>query len=233
MAGHWLAELDGSKVTVEVPASSANLGAGYDCLGVALAITDRIELEVRVWSRGEIELTVDGEGRNELGDDRDNRFVRGLEARAARRARGDPGWRRLADRDAQPDPAGARPRLVGGGDRRRHPGRQPPGRRGPVDGRDAGPRVRDRGPSRQCRGRAARRVRRVRPGRWRSGGDPLRLAARPAGGPVHPGAAPAHGRDARCAPRRRSRWPTRSPTSGRSRSESRAWRPVATTSWRD
>ena len=33
MAGHWLAELDGSKVTVEVPASSANLGAGYDCLG--------------------------------------------------------------------------------------------------------------------------------------------------------------------------------------------------------
>ena len=58
MAGHWLAELDGSKVTVEVPASSANLGAGYDCLGVALAITDRIELEVRVWSRGEIELTV-------------------------------------------------------------------------------------------------------------------------------------------------------------------------------
>ena len=35
MVAHWLAELDGRKVTVEVPASSANLGAGYDCLGVA------------------------------------------------------------------------------------------------------------------------------------------------------------------------------------------------------
>src|SRR5207344_3547532 len=90
------AELDGSKVTVEVPASSANLGAGYDCLGVELAITDRIELEVRVWSRGEIELTIEGEGRNELSEDRDNRFVRGLEA-ALQAARGEipegVGWR--------------------------------------------------------------------------------------------------------------------------------------------
>src|SRR5262245_37464878 len=96
MAGHWLAELDGSRITVEVPASSANLGAGFDCIGLALAITKRIELEVRVWSRGEIELTVEGEGRNELTEDRDNRFVRGLEA-ALRAARGDLpeglGWR--------------------------------------------------------------------------------------------------------------------------------------------
>ncbi len=80
MAGHWLAERDGSRVIVEVPASSANLGAGYDCLGVALAMLNRIEVEVRVWSRGEIELTVDGEGRDELSSDRENRFVRGLEA---------------------------------------------------------------------------------------------------------------------------------------------------------
>jgi homoserine kinase len=96
MAAHWLAELDGSRVTIEVPASSANLGAGYDCIGVALAITNRIELEVRVWSRGEIELTVEGEGRDELPSDRDNRFVRGLEA-ALRAARGElpagVGWR--------------------------------------------------------------------------------------------------------------------------------------------
>ena len=111
MAGHWLAELDGSKVTVEVPASSANLGAGYDCLGLALAITNRIELEVRVWSRGEIELTVEGEGRNELTRIATNRFVRGLEARPASRPRRAPRGRRLADRDAQPDPAGARPRA--------------------------------------------------------------------------------------------------------------------------
>lgn len=79
MVANRLAGLDGSSVVVEVPASSANLGAGYDCLGVAIAMTNRIELEVRVWSRGTIELTVDGEGRNELTGDRENRFVRGLE----------------------------------------------------------------------------------------------------------------------------------------------------------
>ena len=96
MSGHWLAELDGSSVTVEVPGSSANLGAGYDCLGVALAISNRIEAEVRVWSRGAIELTVEGEGRDELPADRENRFIRGLEA-ALRAARGElhegVGWR--------------------------------------------------------------------------------------------------------------------------------------------
>ena len=96
MGAHWLAELDGRALAVEVPASSANLGAGYDCLGLALSMVNRIELEVRVWSRGGIELTVDGEGRNELSEDRENRFVRGLEA-ALRRARGELpeglGWR--------------------------------------------------------------------------------------------------------------------------------------------
>jgi homoserine kinase len=96
MAGHWLAELDGRRVTVEVPATSANLGAGYDCLGVALELTNRVQLEVRGWSRGQIELTVDGEGSDELTEDRENRFVRGLEA-ALVAGRGDlpegVGWR--------------------------------------------------------------------------------------------------------------------------------------------
>jgi len=96
MVAHWLAELDGRRVAVEVPASAANLGAGYDCLGVALAMTNRIEVEVRGWSRGEIELSVEGEGRDELTEDRDNRFVRGVEA-ALRAAHGPlpdgVGWR--------------------------------------------------------------------------------------------------------------------------------------------
>jgi len=77
---NWLAELDGRRVTVDVPASSANLGAGYDCVGLALDIVNRIDLEVRGWSRGAIELEVEGEGANELPDDGENRFVRGLEA---------------------------------------------------------------------------------------------------------------------------------------------------------
>ncbi len=96
MVAHWLAELDGRRVTVEVPASAANLGAGYDCLGVALALTNKVDLEVRGWSRGEIELTVDGEGQDELTEDRENFFVIGVEA-ALREVRGElpdgVGWR--------------------------------------------------------------------------------------------------------------------------------------------
>ena len=96
MVTHWLAELDGRRVVVDAPGSSANLGAGYDCLGLALGLTNRIEVEVRGWSRGAIDLTVEGEGAGELTDDRDNRFVRGLES-ALRAARGElpegVGWR--------------------------------------------------------------------------------------------------------------------------------------------
>jgi homoserine kinase len=95
-ATDWLDELDGTQITVEVPASSANLGAGYDCLGLALALTNRIELEVRAGRHGAIELAVEGEGSDELTDDHDNRFVRGLES-ALRAARGEMppsvGWR--------------------------------------------------------------------------------------------------------------------------------------------
>lgn len=93
---HWLAELDGRRVVVDVPASSANLGAGYDCLGLALDLSNRIEVEVRGWSRGEVELSVEGEGAEELVSDHDNRFVRGLEA-VLRNSRGGlpdgVGWR--------------------------------------------------------------------------------------------------------------------------------------------
>src|SRR2546423_11553900 len=75
-----LAEIDGRRITVEVPGSSANLGAGYDCLAVAVAMTNRIQLEVRGWSRGEIELIVHGQGQGELTGDRENRFIRGVES---------------------------------------------------------------------------------------------------------------------------------------------------------
>jgi homoserine kinase len=96
MVTNWLAELDGRRVTVDVPASSANLGAGYDCLAVALGLMNRVEVEVRGWSRGEIELSVDGEGEGELSQDRDNRCVQGIEA-ALREIRGElpegVGWR--------------------------------------------------------------------------------------------------------------------------------------------
>ncbi len=74
-----LAELEGRRVVVEVPATTANLGAGFDCLGMALGMTNRIELEVCHDCDGQITLEVEGEGAGELGNDRGNRFIEGLE----------------------------------------------------------------------------------------------------------------------------------------------------------
>ena len=79
----WLAELDGRRVTVEVPATTANLGAGYDCLGMALELTNRVTLEVLGWRKSGHELVVEGEGAGELDTGPGNRFLRGLEAALA------------------------------------------------------------------------------------------------------------------------------------------------------
>jgi homoserine kinase len=87
MTTSWLAELDGHRVAVEVPATTANLGAGYDCLGMALAMTNRIVLEVRGWGKTGHEIVVEGEGADELTGSQDNRFIAGVEA-AIREARG-------------------------------------------------------------------------------------------------------------------------------------------------
>jgi homoserine kinase len=93
---HWLAQIDGRTLRVEVPASSANLGSGYDCVAVALDLTDTIDVELLGWGRGGVDLAVEGEGDGELPASAENRFVRGLEA-ALRAARGElpgaVGWR--------------------------------------------------------------------------------------------------------------------------------------------
>ena len=85
---------------------------------------NRVEVEVRGWSRGEIELTVDGEGSDELTDDRANRFVRGLEAALVAARAASSRTASAGGRHAQPDPAGARPGVIGGGHGRRRAGGQ-------------------------------------------------------------------------------------------------------------
>lgn len=60
-------------VRVRVPATSANLGPGFDALGLALTLYD--EVTVRVVGSG-IRVTVSGEGAGELPDDESHLVVR-------------------------------------------------------------------------------------------------------------------------------------------------------------
>ncbi|MGZ6271386.1 MAG: homoserine kinase [Candidatus Limnocylindrales bacterium] len=65
------------RVVVEVPATTANLGAGYDALALALDLRDRFEVELL--DEPGLELAVEGEGAGVLPAERDNRFVVALE----------------------------------------------------------------------------------------------------------------------------------------------------------
>jgi homoserine kinase len=68
----------GRAVTVDVPASSANLGVGFDCLALALDLHLRVSVEVI--EGPESSLSVEGEGRARLALDESNRFMAGLRA---------------------------------------------------------------------------------------------------------------------------------------------------------
>jgi homoserine kinase len=61
------------RITVSAPASSANLGPGYDCLGVALPMRNVVEVERRP---GPLEVIVTGEGAETLPSDASNLVVR-------------------------------------------------------------------------------------------------------------------------------------------------------------
>jgi homoserine kinase len=74
--------LVGRRVSVEAPATIANLGAGYDTLGLAVDLALRVTIEARAAAPGtpDVELAVDGEGARELAADRSNRLIVALEA---------------------------------------------------------------------------------------------------------------------------------------------------------
>lgn len=61
-----------TRVVVDVPASSANLGAGYDALALALDIRDRVV--VTALPEPGLDLAVTGEGAADLPTDSHNRF---------------------------------------------------------------------------------------------------------------------------------------------------------------
>ncbi|AEX48537.1 homoserine kinase [Corynebacterium diphtheriae bv. mitis] len=67
----------GKKVTVSVPASSANLGPGFDTLGLALSLYDTVEVEV---THHGLEVEVFGEGQGELPLDGSHLVVKAIRA---------------------------------------------------------------------------------------------------------------------------------------------------------
>jgi homoserine kinase len=70
--------LHGRRLEVIIPATSANLGAGYDCLAMALDLVNRIEVAVEIGDEPLIELQVEGEGAGDLASGRPNAFTNGL-----------------------------------------------------------------------------------------------------------------------------------------------------------
>ena len=64
-------------VRVKAPATTANMGPGYDCLGMALDVWNTIEIEVL--DSGEPVVEVTGEGAGELETGRDNLVYRSME----------------------------------------------------------------------------------------------------------------------------------------------------------
>jgi homoserine kinase len=65
------------RVLVRTPASAANLGPGYDALGLALSMHDRLEAEVLADG---LEIVVRGEGADGVPRDRSHLVVRAMDA---------------------------------------------------------------------------------------------------------------------------------------------------------
>src|SRR5699024_511119 len=80
----------GRSVTVEVPASSANLGPGFDALGVALGLYDTVTVTV---IESGLELSVTGEGAGQVPDDASHLVAKAVEAGLRAGGTGAPGLR--------------------------------------------------------------------------------------------------------------------------------------------
>ena len=87
-------ELIGRTVEVTVPATSANLGPGFDTLGLALSIYDR--LEVTALPEGQLEIAVSGSGAEDIPRDDSNLIVRTIRYVFADAGRTMPGLRIVA-----------------------------------------------------------------------------------------------------------------------------------------
>lgn len=87
-----------AQVSVTVPASTSNLGPGFDCLGMALALHNRVTLASK---EGGLEVTVRGEGQDTLATDGTNLVVRAA-SRLFREIGGEPGGLRVEQENGIP-----------------------------------------------------------------------------------------------------------------------------------
>lgn len=108
--------LRADSVRVRVPATSANLGPGFDAMGVALGLHD--ELLIRAVASPGVRVEVEGEGAGQVPDDERHLVVRavrvaldhvgaprrGSSSCAATRSRTGAGWARRPPRWSQGSP---------------------------------------------------------------------------------------------------------------------------------
>lgn len=76
---------------IKVPATSANLGPGYDCAGLAVGIFD--ELEAQLLPDGELDIQVEGEGADTVARDGSHLVIRSMARGFAEVGRQIPGVR--------------------------------------------------------------------------------------------------------------------------------------------
>jgi homoserine kinase len=69
------------RLVVTAPASSANLGPGFDCMAIALDLRNRVE--VRRHGHGQVVVESEGQGAGEATAGPDNLFVRAFESAGA------------------------------------------------------------------------------------------------------------------------------------------------------
>lgn len=79
------------RVVVKVPATTANLGPGFDSLGMALSLFNTIDLEACTGSDCKVDVV--GEGANSLPHDNTNLVVRSMKVLFERAGYNPPAWR--------------------------------------------------------------------------------------------------------------------------------------------
>ena len=87
-------------VSVRVPASSANLGPGFDSMGLALGLWD--EYDVSVEAAGVFEIVVEGEGASEVPTDESHLVYRSMQTMWAHLGADAPAGLRLRARNGVP-----------------------------------------------------------------------------------------------------------------------------------